>query len=128
MKRWVINISKCALSKDEQSLLAKGLNYAVTPSEVPKDDLIVATEVACRGLPQASACQLRAEVAGVLKTAKVPTSNITKDERKAMQMLKMDKQVIYLPQIRAKPLWSWEWMTIKNESQACLVILIHTRS
>ena len=65
LKRWVVHISSHTLSDNEKKLLAKGLYYAVTPTEVPKDDFIVATEVACRALPQSSACQLRAEVAGV---------------------------------------------------------------
>ena len=39
---------------------------------------------------------LRAEIAGVLKSAKIPKSNITKEEREALNQLRKDKDIIIM--------------------------------
>ena len=46
LKRWVINLSKYKLSGNQNKILAKGLNYAVTPEKVPTDEFVVAAEQA----------------------------------------------------------------------------------
>ena len=33
--KWVVNLSNRALTDDEQKVLAKGLNYALRPREIP---------------------------------------------------------------------------------------------
>ena len=38
--RWVVNLSDRTLSNAEQSVLEKGLNYAVTPDKLPIVELI----------------------------------------------------------------------------------------
>ena len=81
MKKWVINLSKYKLSKPQGSVLCKGLNFAVSPSKIPVNDFIVATELACDNLPNSEATVLRAEIAGVLRTTKLRKPNITAEER-----------------------------------------------
>ena len=71
-------------------VLGKGLNYAVTPDKLPVEDFVVATEQACRSLPIDKADQLRAQVAGVMKSAKLPKPNITKKERQALIELRRE--------------------------------------
>ena len=44
LKRWVINLSKYELSGNQNKILAKGLNYAVTPEKVPTEECVVAAE------------------------------------------------------------------------------------
>ncbi len=44
MKKCLVNLSKYKLSRDETSLLAKGLNFAVSPKHMPVEDLGIATE------------------------------------------------------------------------------------
>ena len=103
MGKWTARPLTCKKQLSETSVLAKELNYAVTPKEGPKDDFIVATEVACKALPATEACQLCAEVAGILKSAKLPPPpNITTDERKALETLKKEKDVMFLPADKGK--------------------------
>ena len=46
LKRWVINKSSKPITEDQESLLAKGLNFAMTHTKIPKEDYIVLTEEA----------------------------------------------------------------------------------
>jgi hypothetical protein len=95
--RWVVNKSDKVLNANEQSVLRKGLNFAVTPKELPTKDYIVSTEIACRNLPAAKAQSLRSEVVKCVRKAKPPKSNIKSSERKALFELKKDKNIIILP-------------------------------
>ena len=52
LKKWVINLSKRELSKAETTVLARGLNFAVTPDRLPVNDVIVQTEKACGLIPE----------------------------------------------------------------------------
>ena len=47
-ERWVINLADRQLDNSEISLFKKGLNCAVTIQSLRVDDLITATEMACR--------------------------------------------------------------------------------
>ena len=51
-ERWVINLVNRHLHchSDKVSLLKKGLNFAVTPQNLPIDDLIATTELACKNI------------------------------------------------------------------------------
>ncbi|XP_072048791.1 uncharacterized protein [Amphiura filiformis] len=95
--RWVINKSDRILSENEKSVLEKGLNYAVTPREIPMKEYIVNTEVACRQLAPAKAQSLRADVVKCLRKSKVPPCNIKKGEQKALFDLKKDENITILP-------------------------------
>ena len=77
-------------------MLGKGLNYAVSVDKIPHEEFIVACEKASWKLPPNDAQNLRAEVAGVLKSAKIPKSNITKEEREALNQLRKDKEIIIM--------------------------------
>ena len=77
LKRWVINLSKYKLSGNQNKILVKGLNYAVTPEKIPTEEFVVAAEQATWSLPQEQKDKLRADITGVLKSAKVPKQNIT---------------------------------------------------
>ena len=102
LKKWVVNLSKYKLNKDETSVLAKGLNYAISPTDVCAEDFVIATEVACRKLPTADSVQLRAKVASILKSSKPPENNVTKGERRAINSLKKEKGIIILPADKGK--------------------------
>jgi len=102
LKKWVVNISKHELTKPETSVLAKGLNFAITPSEFPVTDYIVATEQACQKLPNSEATVLRAEIAGAIKGSKPPKSNISKEEQKALKDLKKNNGITILPADKGK--------------------------
>ena len=85
--RWVVNLSERELSQAELSVLKKGLNFAVTSTDIPVDEIIASTELATRHLDQQTAAQLRSEVVRSLRQAKPPKPNITKAERSALNNL-----------------------------------------
>jgi hypothetical protein len=68
----------------------------VSVDKIPYEDYIVACETACNKLTPEEAQTLRAEVAGTLKSAKCPKSNITKDERVALHELRKAKDVLIM--------------------------------
>ena len=66
----VINLTKHRLTKDQVSVLAKGKNFAITPVNIPTEDIISNIEVTIRCLPQTEAEEIRCEASRVLKTAR----------------------------------------------------------
>ncbi len=102
LKRWVINLSKYKLSKSQCSVLSKGLNFAVSPDKLPVTEFIVATEQACQSLPNSEATVLRAEITGTLRGVKLPKSNVTSEERKALGELQKEKSITILPADKGK--------------------------
>ena len=97
LKRWVVNLSKYKLTESERSVLAKGLNFAPTPTRTPVDEFVVATELACRAISNEKADTLRAQVASILKSSKPPKSNIAKQERLALGKLRKEPSILILP-------------------------------
>ena len=65
--KWVINLSKTRLTEAQESVLAKGLNYAITPSHILNVDYITAIESVCPKLKEEDAMGLRADVNLLLK-------------------------------------------------------------
>ena len=59
-------------------------------------EFISAVEAACQRLPEHDAQELRAEVNILLKRAKPPKSNITKEEKKALKELREDQDRMVL--------------------------------
>ncbi len=100
--RWVKNISSRELNEHEITLLQKGGGFAISPKNVPTEDYIVATEQACKQIHKGAAAAMRAEVVEHLKNAKLPKSNITKEERDAMHGLQKDETIMVLPADKGK--------------------------
>lgn len=94
--RTVINLSNRVLSQEEVSVLAKGGNYAVTPQEVPTEDIISNLEAAIRYLPDEKAQELRTETARILQKAKPPKRNLKPKEFKAIRDLNKDGSILVL--------------------------------
>ena len=92
LKKWLVNVSKHNLTDDQTWVIIKGLNFAVPPDKLPVEEFIVATEQACRFLPITKSEQLRSQVAGIMKTAKLPKPNINRKERQALAELKKRKK------------------------------------
>ena len=97
LKKWVVNLSKYKLSSDENKVLARGLNFAITLPKHPVDDLIVSAEKSCALLPYGEGDQLRAKLVSVIKSSKPPTPNISKGEYDALTKLGKLKEVTILP-------------------------------
>jgi hypothetical protein len=96
--RWVINRSKRNITQTELAVLRKGLNYAVTPKDIPIKDIITSTEIACVALKDPIKAQaLRSEIVNIIKKAKPPSPNLTPAESKALDALRKDDTISILP-------------------------------
>ena len=63
---WVVNLSSRFLSDAEKALLKKGLNFAVTPANIPATEIIAKVEAAARQLDTEQADTVRRVVNGIL--------------------------------------------------------------
>ena len=80
----------------QEAVLARGPNYAITPIHIPNVDYITAIESGCPKLKEEDAMELRTDVNTILRRAKVPKVNLTKQERIGLSQLKKDKESIIL--------------------------------
>ena len=78
-------------------MLSRGLNFDIPPDNVTHpsivNEYIIACEKASWKLPANESAQLRAEIVGTFKSAKAPISNVSKEERKAIQTLQKEKSI-----------------------------------
>ena len=81
---WVINLSSRSLSDAEKALLKKGLNFAVTPANIPATEIIAKVEAAVRQLDAEQADTVRRAVNGTLQQAEPP--GLTSRKRCEMQL------------------------------------------
>lgn len=97
--RWVINKSAYTLKDNEESLLKKGLNFAVTPSTIPIHEYITGIETACKHIDndKGDKDRLQTECANILKRAKLPKHNISKSERDGIKSLQDNRDIMILP-------------------------------
>ena len=97
--KWVKNLSDTPLTKEQERLLAWGPKFVIRPKKPPVGEYVVAVEQACSWLSQGEADELRVEVKKILKKAQNKprtTSDITREEFKALKELKEDKNRIIL--------------------------------
>ncbi|XP_072025331.1 uncharacterized protein [Amphiura filiformis] len=99
ISKWVKNCSDRLLNDSELSVLVKGLNFAVTPAKLPVVDIVTSTESACRKLPPGEAGELRAKVVNLVTRPNCNKidSNLSKEEREALQQLLKDQSIQILP-------------------------------
>ena len=118
------NLSKYKLSTAQSKVLSRGLGYAVSPDKICQpsivDDCIVACEKACWKLDKSEADQLRSEIVGTLKSAKPPTSNISKDERKAIKELQEEDSIMVLGADKGRATVVLDKSEYDNKMQALL--------
>ena len=69
-------------------MLKLGLNFAPAPSKLPLTDTMAAVESGARKLTPEDADDLRGRVCGILRRAKVPRSNLTKEQRTVLKELR----------------------------------------
>ena len=87
-KKWVINLFKYKLNQPQTNVLAKGLNYTISPPDICAEEFVLATELACKNLSQVDGIQLRAKVASILKSSKPPKQNGTEEEDRPLKICK----------------------------------------
>ena len=96
-KKWVINLSSIPLTKEQESLLSHGPNFAITPKEPPLGEYILNIEKARQSLDTNMAEELRTEAYRVLRKPHHPKPNLKKEEIIALKQLKADKNRMVLP-------------------------------
>ena len=85
--KWVIKLSKTALNKGQEPLLAKGPNYALVPDNIPNVDYITAVESICPKLRDQEAQELRVDINSLLRRSQAPKTNLTNQERIGLAQL-----------------------------------------
>ena len=95
--RVVRNLSNRVLTEEEKDVLALGLNYAITPKQIPMLDIIAATEATASHLDEEKAQKLGLEVSSVLNSARPLKKNLSGKLQKAIRDLRRDKNITILP-------------------------------
>ena len=94
--KWVVNLSKVPLTPAQESLLSKGHNFSLDPTNPPNVEFISAIELACQRLSNQDAQELRAETNYLLRRDKPPRPDITKEKNKALKELREDQDGMVL--------------------------------
>ena len=98
--KWVYNLSAHELTKEETSVLQKGLNFAPMQKSVPRTEIIAGVETALRSCAKINAEEAertRASIAAIIRNAAPPKPNVTPGERLAMRALSQNKDIIIVP-------------------------------
>ena len=61
------------------SVLAKGPNFSIAPNNIPNMDYITVVESMCGKLKEEDAMALRTDINALLRKAKIPKPNLTKE-------------------------------------------------
>ena len=93
---WIVNLSYRTLTQKEE-ILKKGMKVAPSPSRIPKKEILAKVEGTLFGYAnQEIAEEARARIACLIKSAKIPKRNVSKEEWKAISSLRKDKDVVIL--------------------------------
>ena len=95
-QNWVKNLSSRPLTETEEEVLRKGLNFAIAPSSIPKNEIAAGIESGIQHLPEEEKTRLRVQVCNVLRYAKPSKRNLSKEEWTALSTLRRDKSIIIL--------------------------------
>ena len=112
--KWVINLSSHPLTQAQVSFLSKGPNFAFAPNSSPSVEFISAIELACQKLTEQDAQEHGAEVNIMLRKAKPPKSNISREEKKALKELREDQDRMVLTADKGVALVSWTERSIRK--------------
>ena len=93
---WVKNLSTTLLTQMQIKALENGPNYAIVPKVPPVGVYITTIKNVCNQLQQGKAEELRGEIKTVLKKIQATRYHITREERKAIEELRRDKNRIIL--------------------------------
>ncbi|XP_071500039.1 uncharacterized protein [Diadema antillarum] len=96
-EKWVVNLSSRTLSPTENSLLKKGMSFAIAPKRIPAVEIVSRVESTIRTLDAESKESIRKDISTVLQQAKPPKPNITGEMHRALETLKKDRDIIVLP-------------------------------
>jgi hypothetical protein len=86
-------MSKRSLSSSEEKVLALGLNFALTPQSLPKEEIIQATEPTLHRLDKTTADEIRLDISQALRKHKNPKPNTTREDRSAIKSPRQNKYI-----------------------------------
>ena len=120
--KWVVNLSDHVLSTAETSLLRKGLNYAISPANIPTHEYIIGIEQACRNLGSETkeAERLRSDCVRTLRLASPPKPNISKQEKSALKDLSKNEEIMILPADKGRSVVVLNSKDYKDKARALL--------
>ena len=93
----MVNLSARSLSKAEEGVLAKGLNFAPAPRKIPVPDIIAAVEGGLSKVPSSEAQLAQTRITGCLVKARPPASNLCPAEQKAIRSLRQAEDIVIVP-------------------------------
>ena len=101
-KKWVINLSKTPLTREQERPLAHGPKFVIMPKETPVTEYIAATEQACTKIDQGKQEEFRVEVKRLLLQDQnnKKQANMSKEELKALKELKLDNNWLILTAVK----------------------------
>ena len=98
-KKWIQNFSSRNFNESEINVLMKGTKFAITPVETPTLDFICGVEQGLKNVQHENKCLVdiaRAKVVDILRKAKPPPSNLSKNEIKAIKQLKSYDDIVIM--------------------------------
>ena len=98
LERWLVNQTTVRLTKHQEEVLQLGLKFVPTPRRIPVKDFVAAVETATTTLDVNEADDLRMRTCGILRKAMPPpTSNLSKQQKTAIDELRQMEGVVILP-------------------------------
>ena len=123
--KWVINLSKQSLTQAQISVLAKGPNFFIAPNNIPNLDYITDVETMCGKLKEEDAMALRTDINALLRKAKIPKPNLTREERIGVTQIKKDKDRVVLTADKGVALVVMDKQDYINKAEALLATLAY---
>ena len=114
------NISSTLLTKAQEKILLRGPNFAIVPKSPPVGECIASIKNACSQLRQGETEDLRGEIKTILKKIQCSKSNITREERMALEELRKDKSKMILTADKGKSLVVMDKEEYISKAQALL--------
>ncbi|KAL0842481.1 hypothetical protein ABMA28_014575 [Loxostege sticticalis] len=98
VKRNATNVNPPTIDKNLTVILEKGLNFAVTPRQIPYEEIICSVEdcLVKNNMRKEDAEALRQDISSVLRHSKVPKSNLSREHYLALKNLRSRPELTIL--------------------------------
>ena len=95
----MLNLSSKPFTQPQQSVHARGLNFAVTTKHIPVPRIAASVEDALKKarLPEDVADKAHTQIIGTLNKSRTTTTNLHPSEFKALRELRSDDNLMILP-------------------------------
>jgi PHD/YefM family antitoxin component YafN of YafNO toxin-antitoxin module len=92
----VVNLSTRTLNKTELGVLERGLNFVLSSSSIPTDNIICCIEDGIQNLSDEDKEFIRQDFSVILRKSKPLRRNMSNEERTALKNLRNDKNLVIL--------------------------------